>query len=112
MKSRKWALLAISVAVLIILAGCGGNSNSDKPANSNDGGTVAAADAEKLYKANCVSCHGADLKGQNLNTVGARLSHDEIAEKIRKGGGGMIAFEKRLDAAEITALSDWLAEKK
>ncbi len=111
MKNSKWILLALGLAIMLVLAGCGGGNTADN-SKGGDGGTVAAADAEKLYKANCVSCHGADLKGQNLDTVGGRLSGDAIEEKIRKGGGGMIAFEKRLSDEEITALTDWLVEKK
>lgn len=115
MTKRKWMLLTAGLAAMLALAGCGGN-NAANGGNENggaaNGGEVAAADAESVYQANCVTCHGADLTGQNLNTVGSRLSRDEIEDKIRKGGGGMIAFEKRLNDAEIDALTDWLVEKK
>lgn len=108
MSKRITMLLLIALAGIIILAGCGGNN----AANSGNGGQATPADAETLYKANCVTCHGADLKGHNLDTVGSRMSREDIEEKIRKGGGGMIPFEKRLNDAEIDALSDWLFAKK
>lgn len=113
MNRRKWMMLTAGTAILLLLAGCGGNNDAaNNEENNNNGGNVAAADAESIYKQNCVACHGADLKGQNLATVGSRLSKEQIEEKIRKGGGGMIAFESKLNDAEITALTDWLAEKK
>ena len=101
---------------MLILAGCGGdntnNSGDSGNTGGNNGGTTTAADAETVYKANCVSCHGADLNGYDLNTVGARMSKEEIEKQIKNGGGGMPGFGNRLDAAEVTALVDWLAEKK
>ena len=115
MKTNRWLTLTAGAAILVLLAGCGGNNdagNTSSGNTANSGGSVAAADAEQLYKENCVSCHRADLKGQNLDTVGGRLSKEEIEQKIRKGGGGMIAFEKRLNDAEIEALTVWLEEKK
>lgn len=79
------------------------------------GGTVAAADAEALYKSKCVACHAADLHGgvgPNLQDVGARMSPDDIAAKIAAGGGGMTAFKGILTDDEIRSLTDWLATKK
>lgn len=108
MSKRITMLLLIALAGIMLLAGCGGNN----AANSGNGGNATPADPEKIYKANCVTCHGADLRGQNLDTVGSRMSREEIEEKIRKGGGGMIPFEKRLNDAEIDVLSDWLYEMK
>lgn len=115
MTKNKWLKLTAGAVILVMLSGCGGGNNDAGTTggdNTAGGGSVAAADADKIYKANCVTCHGADLKGQNLDTVGSRMTKDEIAEKIRKGGGGMIAFEKRLDDAEIDALAVWLEAKK
>lgn len=106
-RKRIYAVSFLAIAFALVLAGCGGGGNS-----AGSGGDATAADAETIYKRHCQSCHQADLSGQNLVTVGSRLSRDQIEEKIRKGGGGMIAFEKRLNDAEIDALSDWLAEKK
>jgi len=79
------------------------------------GGTVAAADAEALYKSKCLACHAADLHGgvgPGLQDVGARMSTDDIAAKIAAGGGGMTAFKGILTDDEIRVLADWLAAKK
>lgn len=113
----KLLLLSVIVTISIVLSGCGG-SNNDATNNTPpaaDNGVTTAANPETLYKQNCTSCHGVNLKqlkNADLNTVGARLTKDEIATKISKGGGGMIAFETKLEANEIDALADWLAAKK
>lgn len=121
MTKRKWILCAAGLAILMLLAACGaaddntannGGGNAGNAANGGNGDTTAAANVEELYAENCVTCHGADMRGQDLATVGSRMSRDEIENKIRKGGGGMIAFEGRLSDPEIDALADWLAEKK
>lgn len=104
---KRWSLLAIPVlAAVLLLAGCGGNGGS------GDGGNATAADAETVYKRHCLSCHGTDLSGQHLNTVGSRLSMEEIEQKIRNGGGGMPPFANRLNDEQINNLSAWLVEMK
>ncbi len=115
----KLLLLSVIVTISIVLSGCGGSDNdavnNTTPPPAADNGVTTAANPETLYKQNCTSCHGVNLnqmKKADLTTVGARLSKDEIATKIAKGGGGMIAFEKKLDTTEIDALSEWLAAKK
>lgn len=119
------ALLALLTA--LALSACQGGNNGASPEQANPpaasptgtaaepGGTVAAADAEALYKSKCVACHAADLRGgagPNLQSVGAKLSAEDIAAKIANGGGGMPAYEGKLTQAEIQALTDWLAAKK
>jgi len=107
-RSRLYTLAALAFALAIVLAGCGGGGNDE----AGNAGEATVADAETIYKRHCLSCHKADLSGMNLNTVGSRRTLEEIEEKIRKGGGGMIAFEKRLSDEEIAALSAWLVEMK
>jgi mono/diheme cytochrome c family protein len=73
------------------------------------------AKAEALFKANCMSCHGANLEGDfgpNLTKVGARLSKDKIAAQITNGGGDMPAQGKNVSAADIEVLAAWLAGMK
>jgi cytochrome c551 len=132
---RKWALRAAVLLIVMMMAACGGNSdgttgetgngtgtgNDATTGGTNAGGTdgeVQTADAEAIYKQNCVSCHGTDLKGvmggkTNLTQVGARLSRDEIAQTINNGrSSGMPAFQNRLSEEEVAALADWLSTKK
>ncbi|MEB4797761.1 cytochrome c, partial [Paenibacillus chondroitinus] len=87
---------------------------SAKP-QAADGGTTAAAQAEALFKNNCMACHGAGLEGDfgpNLTKVGSRKTKDEIVQQIIKGSGDMPPFQKTFKAEEIETLATWLAAKK
>lgn len=113
----KLLLLSVIVTISIVLSGCGGadNNATNNATPGADNNVTTAANPETLYKQNCTSCHGVNLnqmKQADLSNVGARLSHEEIATKITKGGGGMIAFENKLDTAEIDSLATWLEAKK
>lgn len=106
-RRKRLSLFAMPVfAAVLLLAGCGGDGGA------GNGGNATAADPESVYKRHCLSCHGTDLSGQHLNTVGSRLSVEEIEEKIRKGGGGMPPFGTRLNDEQISNLSAWLVEMK
>ncbi|NRF90462.1 cytochrome c [Paenibacillus frigoriresistens] len=87
-------------------------SPSAKPA---DGGTSTAAQAQVLYKDNCMACHGAGLAGDfgpNLTKVGSRKTKDEIVTQILGGKGDMPPFKSALKSEEIEVLAAWLADKK
>ncbi|WP_281367188.1 c-type cytochrome [Paenibacillus phytorum] len=87
-------------------------SPSAKPA---DGGTSTAAQAQVLYKDNCMSCHGAGLAGDfgpNLTKVGSHKTKDEIIAQIMGGKGDMPPFKSALKSEEIEVLAAWLADKK
>lgn len=87
---------------------------SEKP-QATDAGVTTAAQAQALFKDNCMACHGAGLEGDfgpNLTKVGSRKTKDEIVQQINKGSGDMPPFQKNLKAEEIEALATWLAAKK
>ena len=120
---RKIAMFVSAAALTIALTACGGGkSASPSPSASAPTGaspspaaTTTAANAESIYKQNCVSCHGADLSGKmgpNLQKVGGKLDKDKIAAKIQNGGGGMPSYKGKLKDDEIQALGDWLSAKK
>jgi cytochrome c551 len=120
---RKSITLLAGLALAFTLAACGGAKNENTtpaPDNTNqgtNGGGAATANAETIYKQNCVSCHGQNLEGvlpgnTNLQKVGGKLTRDQILTKIQNGGNGMPAFKSTLKADQIDALSDWLAAKK
>ena len=115
--------LTIGIATLTLasmLTSCSGTSTSNNQSDhgSHEGNSQTAKttySAEELYKSNCVSCHGTDLKGRlgpNLQKVGSDLAKEQITTKITKGGGGMPPFERSLDADQIETLAKWLAGKK
>jgi len=133
MKSKKWLMLLVGAAVAVSIAACGGNNaNNSNNANNGAGGnggttteapaggeggatTVDAAQAEGLYKANCVACHAVDFSGgtgPNLQKVGGSMSQEQIQARIANGGGGMPQYKGVLTDEEIASLSAWLAEKK
>lgn len=81
--------------------------------------TVSAADssdkAQQLYKSNCLSCHGAGLKGDygpNLTKVGARRTKEQITAQIMNGKVEMPPFKDTLKADEVEALAVWLSAMK
>lgn len=91
-----------------------GNAGNNQGAENNTA-TVNAADAEAVYKQNCLSCHGGNMEGgmgPALNQLSGKYSPEEIAQIITKGQNGMPAFEGRLDQAQISNLSSWLASMK
>ncbi|TYP79714.1 c-type cytochrome [Paenibacillus methanolicus] len=124
-------LLILLLAFGLIISGCGGNNDNtgtdtgtttEEGATGNAGTTTNAGAAttlkvEEIYKANCVSCHAVDLKGNmgpnsNLQQVGSRRTLEEIHNQITNGGNGMMAFKGTLSEEEIHALSEWLYAKK
>ena len=137
---RKITILLAAFLLLGLMAACGGKTNNPAtPGTTNTGttntgttntgttntgtantgtantGNKTTADAEAVYKAQCVGCHAADLSGgvgPNLQKVGAQKSQDQITAQIQNGGGGMPPFKSTLSADEITALSQWLAGHK
>ncbi|MFC0335513.1 c-type cytochrome [Paenibacillus sepulcri] len=75
---------------------------------------------EITKKAQCITCHGADLKGNessqvpSLHGVGDILTKEELVDTVTngKGGGKMPAFKDTLSAEEIDQLTTWLAKQK
>lgn len=68
--------------------------------------------AMQLYKANCLSCHGAELQGKfgpALAKVGSTLSKEQIYKRIEQGGGGMPKFAGKLTDDQLANLANWLA---
>ncbi|WP_428911007.1 cytochrome c551 [Niallia sp. Krafla_26] len=101
----KWVTLLMGA--VLVLSACGGNEEAT-------GDTVSAGDPEKIYTQKCSSCHGVELQGQGhfpeLNTVGSRLSQEEIEKTILEGKGAMPPG--LIQGEEASAVAQWLATKK
>jgi cytochrome c6 len=69
-----------------------------------------AAGGEEIYKAKCASCHpdGGNIMNPKETLKGMKDSKKIIA-KIRKGGGGMTAFDaKAISDADAKLLADYI----
>ncbi|MCP1357570.1 c-type cytochrome [Aneurinibacillus migulanus] len=122
---KKWMMTVSSILlVLALAAGCGAaNKNeggaAEQPTPAEQGGQAGGAaggggEAQKIFQANCTSCHGQNLEGgvgPNLTKVGGKYkSADEIKTIILKGRNGMPGG--LVSETDAKALSDWLITKK
>jgi cytochrome c551/cytochrome c550 len=78
------------------------------------GGATTTVDPDKIFQANCASCHGQNLEGivgPKLANIGSQLSEKEISDIIHNGKGimppGILT-----DPKEVSAVAKWLSEKK
>lgn len=117
MNRKYWGVAIVFAAVALLVAACGGDSgDSGDTGETGEAGEAVedAGAAEELYTANCAACHGGNLEGAmgpSLETAGADLSKDEIADVI-KNGKGQMQPQTQLSDDEVEELAVWLAEKK
>ncbi|MDQ0871730.1 cytochrome c551 [Paenibacillus sp. V4I3] len=121
---RRMVGALVIASMVLALAACGGGASGGSAATKTPAATAAAESnpavvkAQELFTTNkCISCHGVDLAGKvgpktNLQKVGSRLSSEQIANKIKNGGGGMPVYKTTISEEEIGLLSDWLNSKK
>jgi mono/diheme cytochrome c family protein len=74
--------------------------------------------ANPLYISNCARCHGADGKGNtklgeemgvpDLTITARRMSLTRVKNIISNGLGDMPAYKKKLKAAQITSLANYV----
>ncbi|HEU4962897.1 MAG TPA: cytochrome c [Bacilli bacterium] len=105
---KKRTCLAVSILALT-LVGCGAEEKPQHLAFDTN------SEGYKLFAESCKGCHGTYLQGRSgpdLTQVGARLSQEQIAERIANGGSGMPAFANRLKPEQQKVLADFLAGLK
>jgi mono/diheme cytochrome c family protein len=105
---REDAMEAIALFVAEVAA-------NPQAAAAAGGGNADESDPVALFTTNCASCH-TFAPAQATGTIGpnldqSRLEVGAIAEQIRRGGGGMPAFEGKLTDAQIEALAKLIAER-
>lgn len=100
------------VLVILAMAGivwaCGGDDKNNASASSQP--TAKAIDGKKLYKTNCVTCHGlyGDMGASGaFNLTSSELGLEERQVVIAKGRGAMTPFENILDADQIAAVAKY-----
>ncbi len=72
--------------------------------------SALAATGEEIFKAKCASCHpnGGNIMNPKETLKGIKDAK-KITGKIRKGGGGMPAFDaKAVSDADAKALADYI----
>lgn len=107
MKTWKWVVA--SAASLMILAGCGQDTDEGKQGATQE----QASGPEKLYQNYCASCHGQNLEGNmgpELKGVGDNMSKEDIELIIEKGRGQMPA-QNRVSPEDRTSLAEWLVKQ-
>ena len=105
---RKLLAPAIGVALVLVLAACGGGSDTSK----NNG--AQAGDPQKIVSQNCTTCHGGNLEGAvgpSLQKIGAKYSKDEILNIIKNGKGGGMP-KGLITGKDAEKVAEWLAAKK
>lgn len=103
-------LVAMMFGAALVLGACGGGNNN----NAGGDGETAGVDADKVFQANCATCHGGNLEGRGnapaLTNIGSELSESEIHDIIQNGKNGMPPG--LIKGEELDAVAKWLAEKK
>ncbi len=96
-------LLILSALVLIVL------SCAEKKEKT------PGTDARKLYKQNCVICHGIDGKlglNNSKDLTKSALTLDERILLVKNGKGAMTPFGNILSAKDIKAVSEYTFKLK
>jgi mono/diheme cytochrome c family protein len=71
-------------------------------------GAAASARARGNHVPEGAPAEASDTVRPNLDEL--KPPADRVAEQVRNGGGGMPAFDGRLDDAQIEAVSDYVAQ--
>lgn len=108
------SVILFGVFLIALVASIAFPPNHGEEAAGGDTAPVEV-NAEEVYTANCMACHGQNLEGAGapkLIDIGSRMSEDEIADIIKNGKppgmpGGLVSKPE-----EVTALAKWLAEMK
>ncbi len=112
--------MRLAATLLLLAAVAGAQQKRVLPWEKNHN-----AIGQALYRENCVVCHDIDLPQKQSKKLGpsfyrlferdkmpianAAPSREYIAVRVRFGGKIMPAFAKRLTAAEIDTLIDYIA---
>ena len=111
-------LVFAAIAAIAVIAAVAAVAGIAVPAAARADATSEAAGAT-VYKAQCTGCHGADgsgstpvgksLKVQDLRKTEIQAMTDaDLASTIEKGKGKMPPFKKKLSAAQIGQVVDYV----
>jgi mono/diheme cytochrome c family protein len=94
----------------ILISSCGGNKDKKEIVSSTSENDVPAVDGKRVFKINCVLCHGEDGKlGANgsKDLTACVLTLDERIAQITNGKGTMAAYGPLLTKEEIKAVAEY-----
>lgn len=106
----KKILFVFTILSFFIFA-CGEDNSSNKiAANKNVSTEKKAVDGSKVYKKNCVICHGTkgDMRASGAHDLTTSvLSLEERIAVITKGRNTMVGFENILSEEKIKAVAEF-----
>jgi len=103
-------LIVLLPLMVMIWACSGGESNNSKSKKEKKVAKADAPDGKKIFKINCVLCHGSDGKlGVNgsKDLTKSEISLNEAITQITNGKGLMAAYEPILTKEEIKAVAEY-----
>lgn len=107
----KKLLLALPIIALVVACADSNDKKSAKPAKKEKKEVAAdAPDGKKIFKINCVLCHGADGKlGVNgsKDLTQSTITLEDAITQITKGKGLMASYEPILSKEEIEAVAKY-----
>src|SRR5262245_56615158 len=101
----------LALGLVLGIAACGGSGSKQSAPPS----TVSSSWGADVFRtAGCGGCHTLKAAGSG-GTVGTNLdalkpTKEQVAQQVSLGGGGMPSFAKSLTAAQIEAVSEYVAE--
>ena len=96
----KTPVLATALCLASLVACRGPN---DVSAASGD-----VSSGERLYSANCASCHGGDALGGSAPALAGISDSNGVIDMILYGGEGMPGFADTLSDADVSDILAWL----
>ena len=128
---RRGTACAIAMVLLLAVgaAACGGTTNqtetpgeptsaaplpSVSPTGGGGGGgetSPPAVDGEKVFAADCSSCHGETGQGGFGPDLTGVQDTALVEQTVAKGRGQMPAFEGQLSAADISAVAGYVVDE-
>jgi cytochrome c6 len=103
--------ISLLLGIVLGLASCNENKPKQQNTSTQEASKAEKINAQDLYMAKCVACHGADGK---LGAAGAKnlaetkLTVEEVKKQITNGKGAMTPFGNQLSEEEIQAIAQFV----
>lgn len=111
--------LIVAIAILTLIWACSNSEGSNKGSKASSETAAANApkeiDGEKIYRQNCVICHGlyGDMGASGaFNLTTSELTVEERIQVITNGRNAMTSFKALLNEEKIKAVAEYTLELK